>query len=137
MHSAPVLVTIPPVCDKPPTFWSNPKAQPILVGHHSQRRHARDLGKMQTAMSKRVELTRAADRLERRAGRAEKSDAVSSDDPEAIAKLRAKLADVDKSRARMRDANAAVRAGGDVAARLKGHPRRAAPQHRERRQPLR
>jgi hypothetical protein len=97
-----------------------PMGQPILVGHHSQRRHERDLGKMQTAMSKSVDLTRAADRLERRAERAEKSDAVSSDDPEAIPKLRAKLADIDKSRARMRDANAAIRAGGDVAARLKG-----------------
>jgi hypothetical protein len=97
-----------------------PMGQPILVGHHSQRRHERDLGKMQTAMSKSVELTRAADKLERRAARAEKSDAVSSDDPEAIAKLRSKLADIDKSRARMRDANAAIRAGGDVASRLKG-----------------
>ncbi|HEY6463245.1 MAG TPA: DUF3560 domain-containing protein, partial [Polyangiaceae bacterium] len=88
-----------------------PMGQPILVGHHSQRRHERDLGKMHTAMTKSVELTRAADKLERRANRAEKSDAVSSDDPEAVAKLRVKLADMDKGRTRMREANAAIRAG--------------------------
>jgi hypothetical protein len=97
-----------------------PMGQPILVGHHSQKRHERDLGKIDRSMRKSVELTRAADTLERRADRAEKSDAVSSDDPEAVAKLRVKLADVDKDRGRMRDANIAIRAGGDVARRLNG-----------------
>jgi hypothetical protein len=97
-----------------------PMGQPILVGHHSQRRHERDLGKIDKAMGKTVELTRAAEALERRADRAERSHAVSSDDPEAVTKLKAKLEEAEKGRARMRDANAAIRAGGDVAARLKG-----------------
>jgi hypothetical protein len=97
-----------------------PMGQPILIGHHSQKRHERDLGKIDKSMRKSVELTRAADTLERRAARAEKSDAVSSDDPEAVAKLRAKLTEVDNDRGRMRDANIAIRAGGDVARRLKG-----------------
>ena len=97
-----------------------PMGQPILVGHHSQRRHERDLGKIHTAMTKSVELTRAADALEKRADRAERSHAVSSDDPEAVTKLKAELEEAEKGRARMRDANAAIRAGGDVAARLKG-----------------
>jgi hypothetical protein len=97
-----------------------PMGQPILVGHHSQRRHERDLGKIHTSMTKSVELTRAAETLERRADRAEKSHAVSSDDPEAVTKLKAKLEEAEKGRGRMRDANAAIRAGGDVAARLRG-----------------
>jgi hypothetical protein len=97
-----------------------PMGQPILIGHHSQKRHERDLGKIDKSMRKSVELTRAADTLERRAARAEKSDAVSSDDPEAVAKLRVKLTEVDNDRGRMRDANIAIRAGGDVARRLKG-----------------
>ena len=98
-----------------------PMGQPILVGHHSQRRHERDLGKIDKAMGKTVELTRAAEALERRVcDRAERSHAVSSDDPEAVTKLKAKLEEAEKGRTRMRDANAAIRAGGDVAARLKG-----------------
>jgi hypothetical protein len=96
-----------------------PMGQPILVGHHSEGRHRRDIGKIDKAMRKSVELTREADTLERRASRAEKSTAVSSDDPEAIPKLRSKLADLDKDRERMRAANAAIRSGGDIAGRLK------------------
>jgi hypothetical protein len=97
-----------------------PMGQPILVGHHSQRRHERDLGKIDKAMGKTVELTKAAEALERRADRAERSHTVSSDDPDAVTKLKAKLEEAEKGRGRMRDANAAIRAGGDVAARLKG-----------------
>jgi hypothetical protein len=97
-----------------------PMGQPILVGHDSQRRHERDLGKMDKAMGKTVELTKAAEALERRADRAERSHTVSSDDPDAVTKLKAKLEEAEKGRGRMRDANAAIRAGGDVAARLKG-----------------
>ncbi|HEY5261490.1 MAG TPA: DUF3560 domain-containing protein, partial [Solirubrobacteraceae bacterium] len=96
-----------------------PMGQPILVGHHSQRRHERDIGKIDKAMRKGVELKREAETLERRSDRAERSDAVSSDDPEAVAKLRVKLVDLDKSRERMRAVNTAIRAGGDVATRLK------------------
>jgi hypothetical protein len=96
-----------------------PMGQPILVGHHSQRRHERDLGKMDRAMRKSVELTAAADSLERRAARAEKHPIISSDDPNAVHKLRAKLADLDRQREKMRKANSVIRVGGgDVAGRL-------------------
>jgi hypothetical protein len=91
-----------------------PMGQPILIGHHSQRRHERDLAKMDASMRKSVELSAAADTLERRAARAEKHPAISSDDPEAVAKLRAKLAELDKQRETMRAANKTIRGGGDV-----------------------
>ena len=95
-----------------------PMGQPILVGHHSEKRHRRDIGKMQSLATKGVFLSREADKLARRAAFAEKNTAVSSDDPEAVAKLRAKLASLEKGRERMRAANAAIRKGGDVVARL-------------------
>jgi hypothetical protein len=96
-----------------------PMGQPILVGHHSERRHRRDLGKMDKALSSSAALSREADELERRANRAEKSGAISSDDPEAIPKLREKLAAVEQQRERMRKANAVIRqGGGDVLPKL-------------------
>ena len=95
-----------------------PMGQPILVGHHSEKRHRRDIGKMQSLATKGVFLSREADKLARRAAFAEKNTAVSSDDPEAVAKLRAKLASLEKGREQMRAADAAIRKGGDVVARL-------------------
>ena len=59
-----------------------------------------------------------AEALARRAAFAEKNQAVSSDDPEAVTKLRAKLASLEEGREKMRAANAAIRKGGDVVARL-------------------
>jgi hypothetical protein len=91
---------------------------PILVGHHSQRRHERDLARIQRSFSKSVELSKDATTLERRANAAERNAAVSSDDPDAVAKLREKLARVNADRERMRAANAAIRAGGEVIAAL-------------------
>ena len=91
-----------------------PMGQPVLVGHHSQRRHERDLERMRRSFTKSIELTNEAKALARRAARAERSTAVSSDDPEAVEKLREKLAVLATDRERMRAANAAIRAGGDV-----------------------
>ncbi len=95
-----------------------PMGQPILVGHHSQKRHERDLAKIDRSMRKSLELTAEAETWERRAARAEKHPTISSDDPDAVIKLRAKLTDLDAQREKMRAANAAIRAGGDVVARL-------------------
>jgi hypothetical protein len=44
-----------------------PLGQPILVGHHSERRHRRDLERIQDLASKSVEEPRAADADQRRA----------------------------------------------------------------------
>ena len=95
-----------------------PMGQPILIGHHSQRRHVRDLDRMQRGLERSLDLSNQATALERRATRSEKGRAVSSDDPEAIEKLRDKLSRLNANRGRMRAANAAIRAGGDVVAAL-------------------
>lgn len=86
-----------------------PFGQPILVGHHSEKRHRRDLDRIHRGFGKAHELAKEAEAVDRRADRAERSGAVSSDDPDAIEKLRDKLASVERDRARMVQANRAVR----------------------------
>lgn len=66
--------------------------QPILVGHHSERRHRRDLARSDASMRQSVELSRKAERLSARA-EAVGHAGIASDNPEAIALLRVKLAE--------------------------------------------
>jgi hypothetical protein len=93
-----------------------PMGQPILTDHHSAKRHRRDLDKAHQRLTKAVELRAEAEAVERRADRAEANVDVSSDDPEAVAKLREKLAKLDHDRARMVAANKAVRSASPLAA---------------------
>ncbi len=69
--------------------------QPILVGHHSERKHRSDIAKMDAKMRKGVEAHREADNLERRAQAAAASTVVFSDDTDALGKLRANLAEAE------------------------------------------
>lgn len=84
--------------------------QPILVGHHSERRHRRDLERMSRTIRKCVELDEQAERLEERAQAAEASTAISSDDPEAVRKLEAQIAEREAFRDRCKAVNAKIRA---------------------------
>jgi len=82
---------------------------PVLVGHHSQKRHERDLDRVHSSMSKSVAMADEAKRLERRANTAEANTAISSDDPEALVLLRAKLDKHEKLQETMRATNKIVR----------------------------
>ena len=82
---------------------------PILVGHHSEKRHRRDIAKMDRRLHKAVELTEEAASCARRADAAESNDAISSDDPDAIPKLRAKLSELTARREQAVKINAAIR----------------------------
>jgi hypothetical protein len=86
-----------------------PFGQPILIGHHSEKRHRRDIERIHQGFGKAHELTKEAEALEQRADRSERVGAISSDDPDAIEKLREKLAGVERDRERMAEANRAVR----------------------------
>jgi hypothetical protein len=86
-----------------------PMGQPILVGHHSEKRHRRDIARIDAGMRKGFALAEEAKALARRAEHAESSTAVSSDDPAAVSKLREKLASLETSQARMKAGNAAIR----------------------------
>lgn len=95
-----------------------PFGQPILVGHHSEKRHRRDLAKADNALRRGVEASKEAAELARRA-EAVGTAGISSDDPEAVAKLEDKRTDLEKERDRMKAVNATFRkAKGDSAAKL-------------------
>ena len=69
-----------------------PPGQPILVGHHSEKLHRRDLDQIDRNMRKSVEADRKASYYASRAEAAASNTAISSDDPDALEKLEAKLA---------------------------------------------
>lgn len=87
-----------------------PFGQPILVGHHSEGRDRRFRGRIDSEYKKSFELQSKADELKRRAQRAEKNDAISSDAPDAIKKLEAKVDELERQIDRARDINEAIRA---------------------------
>ena len=68
-----------------------PFGQPILVGHHSEGRHRHTIERAHNAMQKSLDESNRASELR---GRAESigEGGISSDDPEAIEKLKAKIA---------------------------------------------
>lgn len=90
-----------------------PMGQPILVGHHSERRHRRALERSQQKASRAFETARAADRAESAAAGAGRS--VSSDDPEALTALRAQLASLEAEREAAKACNRAYRKDPEAA----------------------
>ena len=71
-----------------------PPGQPILVGHHSERRHRKDLARIQDGISASVELGAKAEAQERAADEieAQADNAIYDDDPDAIQRLSDKIA---------------------------------------------
>jgi hypothetical protein len=88
-----------------------PLGQPILVGHHSERRHRRDLDRIHNRFEKSWQVQAKATALDERAQATERSQAISSRDPDALAKLQAKLAALEAKQAEMKHINAAYRKG--------------------------
>ncbi len=86
-----------------------PMGQPILVGHHSERRARRDQQKIHNAERKRFEALQEAEELQRRADRAERNPAIRGDDPAAVVKLREKVAALELERERAKRVNALYR----------------------------
>jgi hypothetical protein len=81
-----------------------PFGQPILVGHHSEKRHRADAARIDNNMRKGVEATDKASYYAEKAANVG-TGGISSDDPEAIDKLREKLAGLEQAQATMKDAN--------------------------------
>ena len=82
--------------------------QPILVGHHSERRARADQARMHAAAGRGVEEQQRARDLARRAA-AVGTAGISSDDPDAIAKLEAELAKERSAQALAKSINATIR----------------------------
>lgn len=82
--------------------------QPILVGHHSERRHRNALARHDTQMRRGIDAEKATEELAHRAA-AVGTGGISSDDPEAIEKLRVKVTALTEGRDRMKVLNALFR----------------------------
>lgn len=85
-----------------------PPGQPVLVGHHSEKRHRKDLARIDRAMEKGIDAANKAARLQHKA-ETYGTHGISSDDPDAIDKLREKLEALEARRAEAKPINAAVR----------------------------
>lgn len=94
-----------------------PMGQPILVGHHSERRARKDAERIHSGLTRGFAKLGEAEALERRAAAAESNRAISSDNPDAVTELTAKrdrlAANVEQAKA----INSAIRKAGTVAKR--------------------
>lgn len=89
-----------------------PLGQPILVGHHSERRARRDAERIRSGLTRGFDKLKSAAELGRRASAAESNRAIDSDDPEALVKLREKLAKLEGQKAKLDGYRKALRKGG-------------------------
>jgi len=80
--------------------------QPILVGHHSEKRHRAAIAKIDSAMQKAVAANDKSDYYQDKAEAAASNNSISGDDPEAVNLYKEKLAKLEAAREQMKAANA-------------------------------
>ncbi|MFA5733067.1 MAG: DUF3560 domain-containing protein, partial [Acidithiobacillus sp.] len=85
-----------------------PFGQPILVGHHSEKRDRKFRERIHQNFGKGFDLLKKAEYYERRA-KGVNDYAISADDPDAVKKLRERVENLKSSQERMKAANAAIR----------------------------
>jgi Domain of unknown function (DUF3560) len=86
-----------------------PLGQPILVGHHSEKRHRKDLTRIDEHFAKAKEHHDKAEYFRRRASAAESNVVIFSDDPDATEKLVDKIERLKKRQGVMKRANQLIR----------------------------
>lgn len=84
-----------------------PFGQPILIGHHSEKRDRNFRGRIENKYRRGFELMNKAKELQNRAESAASNDAIYSDDPDAMEKLSDKLESLLSLQARYKAINAA------------------------------
>jgi hypothetical protein len=89
-----------------------PMGQPILVGHHSERRHRGDLAREDNNMRKSVETSKLAAEARAKASGVGTAG-ISSDDPDAPAKIAERLRTLERHHEMMLLANRFIRTGND------------------------
>ena len=94
---------------------SRMQGEPIKVGHHSEKRHRKDVGKMHGLMDKFVDLRQKAEHYKDKAEAAECNTAISSDNPDAIELLEEKVSNLEAKRDWMKFVNKEYRrCKGDI-----------------------
>jgi hypothetical protein len=86
-----------------------PLGQPILIGHHSEKRHRKDLTHIDERLAKAKEHHDKAEYFRRRAAAAESNRAIFSDDPDATEKLVDKIERLKQRQGAMKRANQLIR----------------------------
>ena len=86
-----------------------PMGQPILVGHHSEKRHRRDLDKSWNALGKSVQESEKAEYYRQKAEAAENNNAIYTEDEDSVERLEEKIARLEKLQQAMKDRNKIVR----------------------------
>ena len=86
-----------------------PFGQPILVGHHSEKRDRNYRSKITKKFDQSFEAQEKADYYEQKAETIENNDSIFSDDPEALQKLKDKLAGMERNQVFMKAANVCIR----------------------------
>lgn len=90
-----------------------PSGQPIIVGHYSEKRHRRAIDQIQSKARKGYELYKQSQELKQRADSAANNGTIYSDDPEAIDKLLAEIAEKELEVNRMKAINKWVKSKRD------------------------
>ena len=110
-NSQPSTKTFQPGGISPPAngFEKIPLGQPILVGHHSEKRHRKDLTRIDEHLAKAKEHHDKAEYFRRRAAAAESNRAIFSDDPDATEKLVDKIERLKQRQGAMKRANQLIR----------------------------
>src|ERR1700726_361988 len=86
-----------------------PPGQPILVGHHSEKRHRSHLKRIDQHFAKAAQHHDTAEHYCRRAAALESNRAIFSDDPDATEKLVDKIERLKKRQGTMKRANLLIR----------------------------
>ena len=79
-----------------------PMGQPILIGHHSEGRHRRDIAKMDNAIGKAIQESEKADYYRNKIDSIDNNNVISSDDPKAIEKLQAKIKMLEEAKVKVK-----------------------------------
>ncbi len=90
-----------------------PLGQPILVGHHSEKRHRGDIARIDSGMNQGFESREMANLHRSRAsGIQDQLDrSIFSDDPDAVERLRERIAGLEADRERLKTVNAQIKRG--------------------------
>lgn len=75
-----------------------PMGQPILIGHHSEKRHRNDLKRIDNEMRKSIQESEKADYYRNKVDNIDNGKVISSDDPQAIEKLQARIEELEKAK---------------------------------------
>lgn len=93
-----------------------PLGQPILIGHHSEKRHRNDLRKIQNHSTKAYDHSNMADYHREKADNLQHQldNTIFSDDLDAVERLQEKIDTLEKQRNRMKEINKALKAGKEI-----------------------